>query len=98
MKRRHIFGISLIVLFLVSGPAVAQQWKLVAVLASDTSAEESDLIVDILEKVEDGKLIRIESRNGKVIETYEVRHVYQDHIILMEPLRTEFIAGAKIYQ
>ena len=77
---------------------LGQQWKLVAVLASDSTLEESDLIVDILESVEEGKRIRIEDRNGQIVELYEVRHVYDDHILLMEPLRIEYIAGAKIYQ
>ena len=98
MKRYHVFGIVLLVFILVCGPVLGQQWKLVAVLASDTTLDESDLIVDVLETVEEGKMIRIETRDGKVSEDYEVRHVYEDHIILMESLRVEYIAGAKIYQ
>ena len=98
MKRWHILGISILVTLLMAGPAIGQQWKLVAVLASDTSIDESDLIVDILEPVEEGRLIRIETRDGKTVETYEVRHVYEDHVILMDAVRSEFIAGAKIYQ
>ena len=82
----------------MSGPTLGQQWKLVAVIASDVTIEESDLVVDILEPVQEGKLVRLETRDGKIVETYEVRHVYQDHIILMEPLRSEYIAGAKVYQ
>ena len=82
----------------MSGAMLGQQWKLVAVLVSDTTVEESDLVVDVLDQVEEGKLIRIESRDGIVIETYEVRHVYEDHILLMEPLQREYLAGAKIYQ
>ena len=77
---------------------LGQQWKLVAVLATDTTYDESDLVVDLLDSVEEGKMIRIETRDGKVSENYEVRHVYEDHIILMEALRVEYIAGAKIYQ
>jgi hypothetical protein len=52
----------------------------------------------VLEELMEAKLIVIETRDGQTLDTYEVRHVYQDHVILMEPLKNDIIAGAKIYQ
>jgi hypothetical protein len=98
MKIRYILGIAFLLGILFSGPMLGQQWKLVAVLATDVTKHETDLVVDVLEPVQPGKMIRIETRDGRIMETYEVRHFYEDHVILMEPLKKDYIAGAKIYQ
>lgn len=76
----------------------AQEWEPVAVLVSDVSADESELVVDFIRPVVVDRLVLLESRDGSTKETYSVKHVYGRHVLLKEKLKHAYLAGAKIYQ
>ena len=89
-----VFGLVLV----VAGSVLAQQWKYVGLVAADVSRDESSLIAETTQPIQVGKLIMIESRDGLVRETYQVRHVYGHTVILEEPLKTAFVSGSKLFQ
>ena len=74
----------------------AQEWEPVAVLVSDVSADESELVVDFIRPVVVDRLVLLESRDGSTKETYSVKHVYGRHVLLKEKLKHAYLAGAKI--
>lgn len=77
---------------------LAQEWEYVARVASDASTDETSVLLEIFQPIQPGRLIMIESRDGTVRQTYEVRHVYDHHIILETRLTRDFVAGSKVYQ
>ncbi len=85
--------------FLLSSAAlVAQKWQQVGVLESNAEAEESVIAVDDPGSVVVDRTIMIESRDGKVKDTYEVWHVYGHAVLLKERLRHDFAEGSRIFQ
>lgn len=76
----------------------SQEWKQVAVLVSDVSTDESELIVDFIRPVALDRLILIESRDGSTKETYAIKHVYGRHLLLKQKLKHGYLAGSRIYQ
>ncbi|MFZ0428082.1 MAG: hypothetical protein WAO20_08185 [Acidobacteriota bacterium] len=98
MKRKQpaIFAILLCSLFFAS--LFAQQWKLVGRIVSDVSKGETAIVFQSEAPVVAGKAILIESRDGTLRVTYQVRHVYDDTILLEEPLKEAFTAGSRLYQ
>ena len=97
--RRGILSILVLgVVLAVVGSVLAQQWQYVGVVTSDVSRDETSLLVDATQPIQAGKLILIESRDGLVRETYEVRHFYGHVVILEVPLKTAFVSGAKLFQ
>lgn len=88
------------VIFVLSAGAFlwSQKWEQVAVLATDVSRDESDLHVILMGSVAVDRLVLIESRDGKVKDTYEVKHVYENHVLLKERVDHVFLAGSRIYQ
>jgi hypothetical protein len=97
MKKGSI-SLFLIVLLMVGAAGLAQNWRQVAVLALDASRDQTFLTVDSPDHIVVDKAVMIESRDGKIKETYEVKHVYADTVILKDGLKTEFLAGSRLYQ
>ncbi len=85
--------------FLLSSAAlVAQKWQQVTVIVSDADASETVLLVDDGASVVVDRALLIESRDGKVKDTYEVLHVYGEIVLLKERLRHNFVSGSRLYQ
>ncbi|MBI4444398.1 MAG: hypothetical protein HY645_00700 [Acidobacteria bacterium] len=80
------------------GLAWSQKWQQVAVLSTDVSADESDLTVRIQAPIAVDRLILLESRDGSLKETYEVKHVLGDHLLIKQKLKHSFLAGSRVYQ
>lgn len=96
LKQPAIFAILFCSLFLVS--LLAQEWKYVGIVSSDASRGETSILVKTDVPIVEGRAILIESRDGTLRDTYEVRHVYGHTIILENPLRVPFVSGSRIYQ
>ncbi len=90
----------LVVFLIVFGGTTlwSQEWEQVAVLVSDVSRDETELTVEFIRPVTLDRQILIESRDGSIRETYGVKHVYENHLLLKDKLTREFLAGSKIYQ
>jgi len=85
--------------FLLSSVAVVgQKWQQIGVLEADAEQEESAVQVDDPGSVVVDRAILIETRDGKVKDTYEVLHVYGHAVILKERLRHDFTSGSRVYQ
>ena len=91
-----LFLVGLVSIWVVS--VAAQQWQYAGTITSDASAGETALTVEMERPVQVGRLILIESRDGLVRETYEVRHVYGHYIILESTLLMPYVSGSKIFQ
>lgn len=89
----------LLVGFLLSFAAVVgQKWAQVGVLISDAEQEESLLQVDDPGSIVVDRSLLVETRDGKVKDTYEVLHVYGQTVLLKQRLRHDFTSGSRIYQ
>jgi hypothetical protein len=102
MKRACLLFLSLVVFFIgVTGfaqDAGTPKPQHVAVLTSDASATETQLIVDTSTGIVVDKDLIIESRDGKVKETVVVEHVYGSSLVLKARLKNSFLSGSKLYQ
>jgi len=89
----------LFVSFLLSSAAlVAQKWQQVGVMERDAFVEETAIQVDDPGSVVVDRAILLESRDGKVKDTYEVLHVYGHAVLLKSRLRHNFTEGSRLYQ
>ncbi len=85
--------------FLLSSAAlVAQKWQQVAIIESDADMHETVIAVDNGTSIVVDRALLVESRDGKVKDTYEVLHVYGHAVLLKETLRHNFPAGSRLYQ
>lgn len=98
MKRKQpaLFAVLFFSLFVVS--LFAQEWKYVGVVTSDASRGESAIVVKTDVAIVAGRAILIESRDGLVRGTYEVRHVYGQTVVLEKSLRETYVSGSRVYQ
>lgn len=76
----------------------AQGGTVRGVLLTDASADESTLWVNRTAQVAVDAIITIESRDGSYRGFYEVKHVYDGHILLKSPLTEDYTAGSRILQ
>ncbi|RPJ53159.1 MAG: hypothetical protein EHM23_31490 [Acidobacteria bacterium] len=97
MNRGWIFLLFLGFL-LSSAGLVAQKWQQVSLLEANAEEEESTIAIADANSIVVDRAILIESRDGKVKETYEVWHVYGHSVLLKERLRHDFAEGSKVYQ
>ena len=97
MKKGWIYLLFLGVL-LSSAVLLGQKWQQVSVLESDAEQEESVIAVADANSVVVDRAILIESRDGKVKDTYEVLHVYGHAVLLKERLWYDFTSGARVFQ
>jgi hypothetical protein len=96
--RKASICLFLIAVLALGAALLAQNWRQVAVLALDASQDQTFLTVDSPDHIVVDKAILIESRDGKTKDTYEVKHVYADTVILKSGLKKEFLAGSRLYQ
>lgn len=89
-------------LFLTAGLAAGVLWAsqrvYVAEVVSDASRDESILTVQWIRPVSEGKQVWIEHRDGGLMQTYTVKHVYEHHLILKERIQREILAGSRVLQ
>ena len=99
MKKGYLI-IGLFLVFILSQPPLPAQdsWERVATLVSDVSRDESAIIVKLLQPIQEGQLILLESRDGSYQEVVEVRHMYGHNLILESTLLNDFVSGSRIYQ
>ncbi len=83
---------------LAGGVALAEKWKQVAVLTSDACRDETSVVVDTGAQIVVDKDVLIESRDGKIKETYQVKSVYGGVLLLKSSLKSPFDAGSRVYQ
>lgn len=83
---------------LSSAVVVAQKWQQVGMLEADAEQQESVVSVDDASAIVVDRAILIESRDGKIKDTYEVLHVYGHAVLLTERLRHDFTSGSRLYQ
>ena len=96
---QFLLFLPLVVLLVLGGVTLwSQEWEQVAVLVSDVSRDETELTVDFIRPVTLDRQVLIESRDESIRETYGVKHVYENHLLLKEKLRRAFLAGSRIYQ
>lgn len=91
--------IGLILVVVLGGAQLwSQKWEHAAVLLSDVSRGETDLVVEFIRPVGVDRTILLESRDGSAKETYTVKHVYENHILLKEKLKSDFVAGSRVFR
>lgn len=98
MKRRLLSAFALISIALA--PSLIGQdhsGQLVGELLSDAYGEETLLLVMLRTEVKPDQRIRIVARNGAWSEIGEIRHNYGSYLWLKEKLRSEYLAGSRIY-
>lgn len=99
MKKLYLpAGLFLMLLMLSPASIDANSWERVGTLVSDASRDESALVVESLNPIQEGQAILLESRDGSYQEVIVVRHRYGHNLILETNLLNEFVAGARIYQ
>ena len=76
----------------------SENWKYVGSLASDASRDESILTVDLVAPVAVDGSIMVERRDGELTEIHELQHVYDNQVVLKERLKSDFMAGSRVYQ
>lgn len=98
---RFIFSLVVLLaaaVLILPGSAQGQEWRHVAVVASDASAGETSLTVEFLGSCQEGRKILLENRDGSYREEVLVQHIYGWHIILEKPLKQAFSSGSRVYQ
>jgi len=98
MAKKLVVSILVVVVLFLGTFLLAQEWKYVGIVAADASRDETGLTVEAVQPIQVGRLIMIESRDGKRRETYLVRHVYDHTVILESPLVSPYVSGSKLYQ
>lgn len=99
MKTKFTVAATLVLLALLAAQGAAQQWTFVARLSSDASRGESMIRVETLEPVVSGRALLIEDRDGAKREVYKVHAVFDGFNVILETrLKSDFAAGAKIFQ
>jgi len=83
---------------LSTAAVVGQKWQQVGVLEIDAYVEETAIQVDDPGSVVVDRTLMIESRDGKLRDTYEVLHVYGHAVLLKQRLRNDFTSGSRLYQ
>lgn len=81
-----------------SAVLVGQKWQQVGVIETDAYVEESAIAVADPGTIVVDRAIMIESRDGKLKDTYEVLHVYGHAVLLKQRLRHDFVSGSRLYQ
>ena len=98
MKRKHTVIVAILLCRFFLASLLAQEWKFVGVITADASRGESAILVKVDVPVTEGRALLIESRDGTLRDSYQVRHVYGHTVLLEKSLREPFLSGARLYQ
>ncbi len=99
VMRKTAVIIALLTLGLLLVPSTgARQLQVQATLVTDCSPDESIVWVRWSGMVAVDQLVVLESRDRTARSSYRVRHVFDDHVLLQEPLREEYLAGSRLLQ
>jgi hypothetical protein len=96
--RTRINGWLVLWLVVALSGVVAQKWQLVTTLHTDASRDETLLTVDSGAGLVVDRDILLETGDGKVKETYRVKHAHSNSVLLYDRLRRDFPAGSRVYQ
>ena len=97
MKKIAVFFV--LALMVLAGVRLSAQGPTVrAVLLTDASCNESDFWVDQTSTLAVDAPVIVESRDGSYRGVYEVRHVFNGHVLLKSPLTEDYIAGSRLLQ